>query len=208
MNPNEAIPHVLGEVTGAAPHAGRAHIATRARLAARVTGVVLFAALTALSARVAIPLPDTPVPITLQTLVVVAAGLTLGPRLGLASMAFYLLLGACGYHVFSLGQWGLATVAGATGGYLLGFALCQPLVGWMSRRGRIIDLIAATLVGNAVIFACGVPWLGWWLSVDAPTALRLGFWPFAVWALVKGAGSAALAWPLRGVRRWLDGERT
>lgn len=174
---------------------------------AAVAGVVAFAALTALSAQVAIPLPHTPVPITLQTLVVVLAGITLGPRLGTASMAFYLLLGMAGYHVFALQRWGLATILGATGGYLLGFLLAQPAVGLLARPGRRAwwGVPAAALVGNTVIFACGLLWLKLWLGVDTWRALELGFWPFLPGTALKGALTVALGYallPLR--RRWFE----
>lgn len=172
-----------------------------------VAGVVLFAALTAVSAQVAIPLPETPVPITLQSLVVVLAGITLGPRLGAASMIFYLLLGMAGYHVFALQRWGLATLAGATGGYLLGFVLAQPAVGLLCRPGRRawLGVLLATVVGNAVIFACGVLWLKLWLAVDLWRALELGLWPFLPGTALKGVLTIALGCallPLR--RRWFE----
>ena len=100
-------------------------------------------------AHVAIPLPGTPVPMTLQTLVVLLAGVTLGPRLGLVSVTFYLLLGTAGYHVFAAGDWGLSTIFGATGGYLVGFALAQPILGSLTRPGRHsrLRLLLALLTG-------------------------------------------------------------
>ena len=105
-----------------------AGVSSRSGLAAAAAGVIGFALLTALGAAVRIPLPFTPVPITLQTLFVLLAGVTLGPRLGAASMAFYLLLGTAGYHVFAGSErCGLQTIFGPTGGYLLGFLLAQPL---------------------------------------------------------------------------------
>ncbi len=174
---------------------------------AAVAGVVLFAALTAASAQVAIPLPHTPVPITLQSLVVVLAGITLGPRLGAVSMVFYLLLGMAGYHVFALQRWGLATLLGATGGYLLGFVLAQPVVGLLARPGRRawLGVLLATLAGNVVIFACGLLWLKLWLAVDVRQALELGLWPFLPGTALKGVLTVALGCallPLR--RRWFE----
>jgi biotin transport system substrate-specific component len=178
-----------------------------ARPLAAVAGVVVFAALTAVSAQVAIPLAHTPVPITLQTLVVVLAGITLGPRLGTTSMAFYLLLGMAGYHVFALQRWGLDTILGATGGYLLGFLLAQPAVGWLARPQRRAwwRVPAAAAVGNAVIFVSGLLWLKLWLGVEAWRALELGFWPFLPGTALKGALTIALGYallPLR--RRWFE----
>lgn len=153
---------------------------TRQRSIAAGVGIVGFALLTALGAQVYVPLPQTPVPITLQTLVVMLAGITLGPRLGFASMVFYLLLGTAGYAVFAEARWGFGAILGATGGYLLGFALCQPLIGWCTRRANATwrDLIGANLVGHAVVFACGLAWLKIFLGVGWGEAVQLGLVPF------------------------------
>jgi len=170
-----------------------------ARLWICAAGVVGFAVLTAVGANIAIPIPGTPVPLTLQTLFVLLAGITLGPRLGTASMVFYLLLGTTGYHVFALGKMGLATVFGPTGGYLLGFMLAQPLLGWLSRpRRRVwLALLAAVVAGNLVIFATGLLWLSVWLGADFGRTLQLGLWPFVPGLFLKtgmaiAAGRAVL----------------
>jgi biotin transport system substrate-specific component len=165
-------------------------------------GVVGFAALTAIGAHVAIPLPYTPVPITLQTLVVLLAGITLGPRLGLASMGLYLLLGTVGYRVFADQGWGWPALCGATGGYLLGFVAAQPLIGRLARRGTWHSLLAASFAGNAVILGCGTIWLAVCLGLDAQTALAKGLWPFLLGdalktALAATAGRAALPYARR-----------
>jgi biotin transport system substrate-specific component len=177
------------------------------RVWASVAGVVGFALLTAVGANIAIPLPGTPVPITLQTFFVLLAGITLGPRLGLASMAFYLLLGTTGYHVFALGSVGLATVFGATGGYLIGFVLAQPLLGWLAQRGRghRTAILGAALAGNAIIFAAGLLWLSLWLGTGWWQTLALGLWPFVPGGIAMTVGAAAVG-PVarRAARRFLD----
>lgn len=167
------------------------------RVCTAVGGVVAFAALAAVSAQVAIPLPFTPVPLTLQTAVVLLAGMTLGSRLGIASMAFYLLLGTVGYRVFAGQSWGWPALCGATGGYMIGFLLVQPLVGGLARRGTWRGLLAASLLGSAVILVCGTVWLGLCLGLDVRTALVQGLWPFVPGDLLKallvaGVGRAAL----------------
>lgn len=176
----------------------------------RVAGVVGFALATAASAQIAIPLPYTPVPITLQTAVVLLAGLTLGPWLGAASMALYLLFGAAGYHAFALqgealSHWGLAYLVGSTGGYLLGFVLSQPLIGLLSRplgvaRPSLPAILIAIIAGNLTIFACGLVWLSMWLRTDMATTLRLGLVPFLPGMVVKSLlvfAAAGLIIPLR-----------
>lgn len=175
---------------------------------APVAGVVAFAALTAAGSCIAIPLPFTPVPLTLQTLFVLLAGVTLGPGLGMASMVFYVLLGTVGYQVFAEQHWGLQTICGATGGYLLGFVLAQPAIGYLTRRGRGTwrDLLLATLAGEAILLTCGVVWLAFALGLDAQTALALGLWPFLPGDALKIAlavGAARVALPQ--ARRLLNG---
>lgn len=163
------------------------------RAAIVAAGVVGFALLTALGAQAALPLPGTPVPLTLQTLVVLLAGAALGPRWGMLSMAFYVLLGSVGYHVFALGNWGFATIAGPTAGYLLGFLLAQPAVGRLTRTGRRDDVLLALLAGHAIIFACGLAWLALWAGADLQTTLAWGLWPFVPGMLLKSAAALAIA---------------
>ncbi len=165
-------------------------------------GVVAFALLTAAGAMVRIPVPGSPVPITLQTLFVLLAGMTLGPRLGAASMAFYLLLGMTGYHVFAAASWGAGTVLGPTGGYLLGFVLAQPVVGGIARlgNGRWPALLAAAVAGYAVIFAAGLVWLNLWTGADWSATLAMGLAPFVPGTIVKtvaavAGGMALHSWP-------------
>ncbi len=164
--------------------------ATRARSLLAAVG---FALATALAAQVYIPLPNTPVPMTLQTLVVMLAGVTLGAKLGTFSMAFYVLLGTTGYHVFAAGNWGLATVAGPTGGFLIGFVLAQPVLARLSRARGWHNLLLALLAGQAVIFACGIGWLAAWTGGGLALAVALGLTPFVPGIVVKTAAAMALA---------------
>jgi biotin transport system substrate-specific component len=173
--------------------------------ARRIAGVATFTLLTALGAAVSVPLPFTPVPMTLQTLFVLLAGVTLGPRLGLLSMALYLLLGTAGYHVFAGGSWGLTTLFGVTGGYLLGFALAQPVIGTLARRhgGTWRDLLLAALAGKVIVYACGLAWLAVWLNVGWSRALELGFYPFALGGVLKISLAVGVGrWAVPESRRW------
>jgi biotin transport system substrate-specific component len=164
--------------------------------AARLTyagGVALFAAFTALTARVTIPLPFTPVPITLQVMAVLLAGLVLGPRGGAISQLAYLAAVAAGLPLDARGL-GPVALLGPTAGYLLGFAPAAFVAGWLARRlwdvwaGRFV----AALAGVAVIYACGLAWL-----TPSAGSLRaawmLGVAPFILVDLGKALVSAAVA---------------
>src|SRR5215212_9876498 len=105
---------------------------------ARITaiGVVGFAVALAAGSHVAIPLPGTPVPFTLQPLVVVLAGLMLGPAAGAASMVLYVLAGIAGLPVFApMGAPGIARLAGPTGGYIIAYPLAAWVAGMVAGRG-------------------------------------------------------------------------
>lgn len=160
--------------------------------------------MTAAGAALRVPLPFTPVPMTMQTLFVLLAGVTLGPRLGTASMALYLLLGTTGFHVFAdTERYGLQTVFGPTGGYLLGFLLAQPLLGvYASRASHVWGLAPAILAGTAVIYLCGLLGLVLSLGVGWSVALALGLYPFLASEALKAVLAAGLGSVLcRWVRR-------
>ncbi|MCC7388664.1 MAG: biotin transporter BioY [Phycisphaerales bacterium] len=170
----------------------------------------VFALLTSLAAQASIPLPPDWVPMSLQTLAVLCAALCLGPRLGAVSMLLYLLLGVLGGAVFAQGSKGFAVLLGQTGGYLVGFVLCQPVVGMIARRrdGAArgwLAMIAAVLAGNAVVFGLGVPWLALTNGYGPGRALEGGFYPFIPGLIVKSIGAVAigrLAAPLASRRPW------
>jgi biotin transport system substrate-specific component len=156
------------------------------RIAHNVILVMVFSVLIALSAQVAIPLPFTPVPITMQTLIVLLTGLLLGSRLGTATLAAYLVEGVVGLPVFT--QWGsgIAHLLGPTGGYLIGFVFAAGLVGFLAERGwdrQVWTTLVAMVLGNLVIYAFGVGWLSTFLGVG--TALAKGMLPFLIGDAVK-----------------------
>lgn len=180
-----------------------------ADFALKVALVVGFALLTALAAQASIYLPGTPVPITLQTLTVTLAALTLGPRLGAVSMALYITLALVGLPVLAEAKSGYQIVIGATGGYLLGFILAQPVIAYAARNGKAFGgakgLIASMVLGYAVIFACGVLWLALRMNLSFPEALKQGFWPFLPGTIVKSlaafmVGFAVTPWAIK--RGW------
>ena len=116
----------------------------RAALGVRVLAVVLGAVLVALAAQVAVPLPGTPVPMTLQPMAVLLVGGLLGPRLGALSMILYLAMGAAGLPVFTptVPLVGVARLFGPTGGYLLAYPVAAWAVGTVVREGSSVWRVA------------------------------------------------------------------
>jgi biotin transport system substrate-specific component len=167
--------------------------------------VAMGTLLIVLGARAAFYLPGNPlVPITLQTFGVLFGGALLGSRRGVLSVLLYLMLGIVGLPVFAQGESGLDALAtysggrlvlGASGGYLFGFVLASALVGRLAELGwdrHIGGSVAALVLGNAVIYAVGVPWLALAAELDGPKALEFGLYPFLVGDLIKLALAAAL----------------
>ena len=149
--------------------------------------VVGFAFLTWAGARVAVPLPFTPVPGTLQTLAVLLAGGLLGARAGAASQLAYLLMGLAGLPVFALPGAGPAYFLGPTGGYLVGFILAAWTTGALTRRLRgfgVWGAGGAFLAGAISVHACGLAWLT--VLLGSPVAAwRAGVLPFLIFDLAK-----------------------
>ena len=161
-------------------------------------GVATFTTLTALGAFVWIPLPFTPVPITLQTFFVLLGGATLGRKLGALSQLFYLGLGGLGLPIFAGVSGGLSRLAGPTGGYLIGFVLAAYLVGRMAeKKGTLWSLILIMGVGEGVILLLGTLWLASLLRVGIGQALYLGLVPFLPGDAVKLIGAASICYGIQ-----------
>ena len=147
-------------------------------------------------------IPFYPVPLTMQTFVVLAIGVVAGWRLGAATVALYLVEGALGLPVFAGTPEkgiGLAYMLGPTGGYLIGYLLAAPACGWLAERGwgrGIVTTALAMIAGNALIYAFGLLWLGTLLGWDKPI-LAWGLTPFLPGDLLKialGAVPFPAAW--------------
>jgi biotin transport system substrate-specific component len=158
---------------------------------------VIGSILLTLSAKIQVPF--WPVPMTMQTFVVLVLGVAYGWRLAGGTVLLYLAQGALGLPVFA-GGGGLAYMAGPTGGYLAGFLLAAVAVGWLAERGWArswTSTLAAMLIGTAIIFACGIGWLS--TLVGLPKAIDVGLKPFLLSEAVKIALATALvpfAWRL------------
>ncbi len=186
----------------------------------RVALVIFGVALLAIAAKVKVPVPNTPVQISLGTFAVLSIGAAYGPRLGLATILGYMLVGAFGFDVFqnsSAEKYGLTYMLGTTGGYLVGYVLATLALGFAARRGydrNVLGMGAAMLVGNVLIYVAGLAWLyylvaggmfnaGKFASPMAQT-LAWGLTPFLIADAIKLALAALLfplAWKLVGKAR-------
>ncbi len=176
----------------------------------KVAAVLFVSALTAAAAQVSLPLPFTPVPLTLQPMVVLLGGAALGSRLGMASQVVYLLAGIAGLPVFAASATlppGPLRLLGPTGGYLMSYPFAAFVTGWLAERHfdrRYLTSLLAMTAGLATIFAFGVTWLALFAR-PAPrgisVALATGLYPFMPIDLVKICVAAAItptAWKLLG----------
>ncbi|MCR4377382.1 MAG: biotin transporter BioY [Rhodospirillales bacterium] len=151
-----------------------------------------------LSAKVQVPFY--PVPMTMQTFVVLMLGMAYGWRLGGATLALYLAEGAIGLPVFAGTPEkgiGLAYMMGGTGGYLLGYLLAAAIIGWLAEKGwdrTMLGTALALLIGNLIIYVPGLIYLGVLFGWDKPI-LEWGFTPFILGDVTKLA-LAAMAMPL------------
>ncbi len=172
------------------------HAAEWARQAAIVVGASLFVAL---CARVTVPLPFTPVPLTLQNCAVLLVGLLLGNRRGFAALALYLAEGMAGLPVFNpMGPGGVAQVMGATGGFLMAYPFVAGLAGYLMERGRktFANAAIAGLLAEVLLFASGLAWLAIWTG-SITRAVQFGLYWFVFAEVIKVLLAAAVAVRLR-----------
>ena len=151
---------------------------------ALIVGATLFVAV---SARFSLPIPGTPVPLTLQNFAVLLVGLSLGSRRAFLALTLYLAEGAAGMPVFSpFGAVGMLRLVGPTGGYLIAYPFVAGLAGYIFERGRQTFLRAAIagIAGEILLFACGISWL-YVLTHSLARALSLGFYWFIFAEVMK-----------------------
>ncbi|MET9659220.1 biotin transporter BioY [Streptomyces sp. NPDC006510] len=161
------------------------------------------AALTGIAAQIAVPVPGSPVPVTGQTFAALLVGTALGARRGFLSLAVYALVGMAGMPWFSEGTSGMGF---PSFGYVLGMLLASAVVGGLARRGgdRSVLRTAGTMVlGSAIIYAVGVPYLALATGMSASAAIAAGLVPFLLGDALKAAlamGALPTAWKLIGRR--------
>ena len=167
----------------------------------RFLGMGLFVLLTTLGAFIRIPLPFTPVPVTLQTLFVLLAGAFLGCEWGASAMGLYLLVGTCGVPVFAGASCGLLYLLGPTGGYLLGFVVGAWIIGCVIGSGTTPSwrrILSGIILAVLAIYALGITQLMLWGRWTMTQAIYLGFLPFLPGEILK---IVVAFWIIKGMRR-------
>jgi len=178
------------------------HIVTRtfssrshalARNFAVVVGASLFVVL---CAHITLPLPFTPVPLTVQNFAVLLVGLVLGSRRGFAALALYLAEGAIGLPFFNpTGPGGIAQLLGPTGGYLIAYPVVAFLAGWLWERGSrgFTRALLASVAAEIVLFAGGVSWLMVIAHAPFVQAAAFGLYPFLFAEIIKVMAASGAA---------------
>ncbi len=170
---------------------------------------LVIVGIAALAVFAKIKVPMWPVPITMGTFAVLTIGAAYGPRLGLATIMGYMIIGALGFDIFANSTAelnGLTYMMGGTGGYLVGYVLATLALGFAARRGmdRSMGKMAlAMLIGNAIIYIPGLLWLVQLYGLDQPI-LEWGFTPFVIGDALKLALAAVMVpglWKLIGNAR-------
>ncbi|MFL5404119.1 MAG: biotin transporter BioY [Gemmatimonadales bacterium] len=166
---------------------------TQARIARYGIAIGIGALLVALSAQVAVPVPFSPVPMTLQPLAVLAVGGLLGATGGTGALLLYIVLGVLGLPVFAGGGAGFIHLVGPTGGYLLAFPVAAGVTGALAGRvpRSVLRVLLACAIGMTIIHLGGVAQLAL-LGGDPALAVRVGFIPFLTGDLLKVGLAAAL----------------
>ena len=159
----------------------------------------LFVALIAMGAFIAIPLG--PVPIVLQNMFVLLAGIILGPVWGLACVGIYLLIGLAGLPVFAGGTAGIGKLFGPTGGYLIGYLPAVFVTGAISKglKKSITADVIAMITGSLIVYAVGVPWLKTAFSLSWQKAIAGGMIPFLIGDGLKVAAAVFMAKKIRSL---------
>lgn len=184
---------------------GRGVLVRMASLASgrRTLTAALFVLLTAAGAHLAVPVPWTPVPMTLQPLFVLLSGLVLGPSAGAASMAAYVLLGVSGAPVFAAIPAGPAALVGPTGGFILAFPLASGLCGWLAgpRHAGAPRILFGLVAGLLVIYLAGAAQLSLLTGSPPMAVFRSAVLPFALGDSIELLVAMAIALRLRSRAR-------
>lgn len=168
--------------------------------ARKAIGIAFFLSATVMGAFVRVPLPFTPVPVTLQTFFVLLAGAYLGAGAGASSQILYIALGAAGAPIFAGAACGLSALSGPTGGYLFGFAAAAFMIGTLKRffDGSFARMFVLFSLASLLILLCGSLWLKIALNLPLEAAFRLGMVPFIAGDLFKACAACLVYWRFKG----------
>jgi len=160
----------------------------------RTIGVLTFAVFMSLGAFVRIPLPFSPVPITLQTFFVLLCGACLGGNLGALSQLIYILVGISGLSVFTGTGSGLFYLLGPTGGYIIGFVLASLFIGRLIKynQKRIFSVFILFSLADFILLTCGTLWLKTILGYPFTKSMLIGFLPFIPGDLLKISAASVI----------------
>ena len=160
-----------------------------------LTLILGLTAFTALCAQVSIPLPFTPVPLTLQTFAVLAGAAALGAERAVLAQSLYVGLAWLGLPILAEHKGGSEVVTGVTGGYLVGFIVASYIVGRRAARGdskNTLDTVAAFVAGSAAIYLLGVSWLAYATGMSPKEAIAAGMTPFLIGDVIKALVAGAV----------------
>lgn len=171
-----------------------------------LTTIALMTALMCIAGPISIPLPFTPVPISLTNLVIYLACCVLGCKKGTISFIIYLCIGAIGLPVFSGFSGGLSKLAGPTGGYLIGFIFCAVMTGLFVERfeEQIYMYPIGMALGTIVCYVFGTGWLAMQMHLGFVQALFMGVIPYLLGDGIKIAVSTLLGYTLRNKLKGLN----
>ncbi len=165
-----------------------------AKTLCRIFGVLVFVIFTALGAFVRIPLPFSPVPITLQTFFVLLSGAMLGNNLGALTQLSYIFLGTIGLPIFTGAGSGLFYLLGPTGGYLFGFVLAALFLGRLIKysQNSLFFTFSIFCLADLILLICGIIWLKFIFGYSFTKLLFIGFIPFIPGDLLKALVASVL----------------
>lgn len=171
-----------------------------------ITTIALLVALLSVFSYLAIPIPFSPTPVTMQTLGILLIGLLLSPQYAALTVAIWIAMGAIGLPVFAKGTSGLATLFGPTGGYIFGFLACAVFIAWA--RGKVPNALRYSIVaaiGNyIIIYSLGVLGLMFIAKLPFTAAIANGVLPFIVGDIIKIAIAVFVAMALqRSAKQYL-----
>jgi len=179
-----------------APVSQAAVVRSRSAEAARQVGIIVVASLfVAVCARFSLPIPGTPVPLSMQNFAVLVVGLSLGSRRGFIALALYLAEGAAGLPVFApVGAAGILRFAGPTAGYLMAYPFVAGLAGYMFERGKqtFLRAFSAAVAAEVLLFAIGISWL-FVLTHSLSRAIAFGLYGFVFAEILKVMFAAGVA---------------